>query len=366
MPCNDGAISVSTNMPVGGNTLLRKRSSFFGWEFAWDQEALERADYAGKLRSTVGNGGSPGRWKSDLNPSSSEKIQPSLIVDRESFTDLDEDLDLDEDADLHMKKMRNDIERLSSLPPVPPLPPLLLPSTTRNPSQSQSLPPTPTKSQPTFLPSITGFKKRSAPPALPQLTMPKPSIRLSSMKMDTVRNAFAGVGAKVSARMSISSASTRSSAGGVTTASNPVASSVEMGMDDIDGDFMNLRDPFAPPPPSKLGSAWGRLPIPPSSTLHLPAETSNGRTSLEIANRKKAHSYHGERRKHKKEKRERKGGGGGVIAAGVLVETNSSLHGYGLSAPCSAGEEDADFGVEEALLSQRLLRRLDSVSFEWD
>ena len=362
-------------MPVG-NTILRKRSSFFGWEFAWDQEALERADYAGKLRSnTVGSGGSPGRcqWKSDLNPSSSEKIQPALIVGRDSFIDLDEDLDLDEDADL---QLRNDKERLSSLPPpLSPLPPLLLPSsTTRASSQlSQSLPPTPTKSQPTLLPSITGgFKKRSAPPALPPLTIPKPSMRLSSMKMGTVRNAFAGVGAKVSARMSVvSSASTRSSAGGGggATARNTVASSVGIGMmDDIDGDFMDLRDPFAPPPPSKLVSAWGRLPIPPSPTLPLTPETSNGGIPLEIANRKKAHSYHGERRKHKKEKRERKGGGGGGIAAGgVFVETNSSLHhGYGLSAPCSAGEEDADFDVEEALLSQRLLRRLDSVSFEWD
>jgi len=191
------------------------------------------------------------------------------------------------------------------------------------------------------------------------------------MKMGTVRNAFAGVGAKVSARMSVSSASTRSSAGGGgATARNTVASSVVgIGMDDdIDGDFMDLRDPFAPPPPSKLVTAWG---IPPSPTLPLPApapETSNGGISLEIANRKKAHSYHGERKKHnKKEKRDRKGGGV-IAAAGLLLETNpSSLHGYGLSAaPCSAGEEDADFGVEEALLSQRLLRRLDSVSFEWD
>ena len=182
------------------------------------------------------------------------------------------------------------------------------------------------------------------------------------MKMGTVRNAFAGVGAKVSARMSINSASTRSSAGAA--ASDTVAPSVGMGMDDIDGDFMDLRDPFASPQSSKLVNAWGRLAIP--STLPLPGttpETSNGGISSEIANRKKAHSYHGERRKHKKEKRDRK-----VVdtTAGVLVETNSSLHGYGLSAPCSAGEEDADFGVEEALLSQRLLRRLDSVSFEWE
>ena len=368
----------------------------------------------------------------------------------------------------------NDNERLiSSLPILPPLPPLL-PSVTL-PSQSQSLPPTPTKSQSTLLgkPSMSSFKKRSVPPALPPLpgssewahsmlttngmsgaavsmvslthsrtrsvsrastqppsrpTTPKPSMRLSAMNMGTVRNAFAGVGAKVSARMSINSASTRSSAGAAAS-SNTVASSVGMGvgigigMDDIDGDFMNLRDPFASPPPSKLvgvfrggdhtagvGSdfwvseramsslgggagvakyddddsvevgitrrlssinggkrrlnmnAWGRLPIP-SATLPLPGtvpEASNGGDSSVVAsNIKKAHSHHGERRKHKKERRARK------VAAtpGVLVvEANSSLHGY--SAPCSAGEEDADFGVEEALLSQRLLRRLDSV--EWD
>ena len=439
---NDGA----TNMPVVGNTLLRKRSSFFGWECAWDQEALERADNAGKLRSAVGSGGaSPVRWKSDSNPSSStKKIQPPLIVDQESFTDLDEDVDADEDPDLNLQRTptmksrttirrsyshspqshtavsspppvcstdteqhhqqdgrhnsvfstaaknphpfidwfrsletsaskgdvdveqeiirrsgrMNDNERLSSLPLLQPLPPLLLPSMTP-PSQSQSLPPTPTKPQSTLLdkPSISSFKKRSVSPALPPLTMPKPSMRLSAMKMGTVRNAFAGVGAKVSARMSINSASTRSSAGA--TASNTV---VGMGMDDTDGDFMDLRDPFASPPPSTLVSAWRRSPIP--STLPLPGtapETSNrGGASLEIANRKKAHSYHGERRKHKKEKRACKV----AVTAGVLVETNSSLHGY--SAPCSAGEEDVDFGVEEALLSQRLLRRLDSVSFEWD
>ena len=148
--------------------------------------------------------------------------------------------------------------------------------------------------------------------------------------------------------------------------SNTVASGMEMVIDDIDGDFMDLRDPFASPPPSKLVSvnmnAWGRLPVP--STLPLPSttpETSNGGgASLEVTNRKKAHSHHGERRKHKKEKRARKV----AVTAGVLAETSSSLHGY--SAPCSAGEEDADFGVEEALLSQRLLRRLDSVSIEWD
>ena len=365
----------------------------------------------------------------------------------------------------------NDNEKLlSCLPLLPPLPPLLLPSMTP-PSPSPSLPPTPTKSQSTLLgkPSMSSFKKRSVPPALPPLpgssewahsmlttngmsgaavsmvslahsrtrsvsrtssqppsrpTTPKPSMRLSAMNMGTVRNAFAGVGAKVSARMSINSASTRSSAGAAAS-SNTVASTtagmgIGIGMDGIDGDFMDLRDPFASPPPCKLVSvfrggdhtgggsdfwvseramsslggglgvakyddddsvevgitrrissisggkrrvnmnAWGRLPIP--STLALPGtapETSNGGDSSVVgSNMKKAHSHHGERRKHK-EKRARKV----AATAGVLVvETNSSLHGY--SAPCSAGEEDADFGVEEALLSQRLLRRLDSV--DWD
>ena len=349
------------------------------------------------------------------------------------------------------------IDRLSSLPPLPPLQPLLLPPMT--PPQSQSLPPTPTKCRSTLLgkASISNFKKGSAPPGLqpppgssewtdsmstmsgmggggvsmvslahsrshsiskPSLqppsrpTTPKPSMRLSAMNMGTVRNAFAGVGAKVSARMSSNSASTRGSAG--IAAGNTVAPGVGMGigMDDIDGDFMDLRDPFAPPPPSKLVSplrggdhtgggsdfwvsgdggaavaeyddddsvevgitrrmssitggkrranmnAWGRLPMP--STLPLPEsapEASSGSVSLLVA---KAHSHHGERRKYKKDKRARK-----VAAAagnGVLVERNSSLHGYNLA--YNAGEEDADFGFEEALLSQRLLRRLDSV--EWD
>ena len=320
----------------------------------------------------------------------------------------DADSDVAQEMEIIRRSAReNDNETLSSLPLPPPLPP---PSMTP-PSQSQSLPPTPTKSQSTLLgkPSISSFKKRSVPPALPPLpkssewahsmlrtngmssaavsvvslahsrtrsvsrtssqlpsrpTTPKPSMRLSAMNMGSVRNAFAGVGAKVSARMSINSASTRSSAGA--TASNTVAS----GMDDIDGDFMDLRDPFASPPPSKLVSmnmnAWGRLPIS-SSTLPLPGTAPEasigGVVSSEVTNRKKAHSHHGERRKYKKEKRARKVAVT-TAAAGVLVETSSSLHGY--SAPCSAGEEDADFGVEEALLSQRLLRRLDSVSFEWD
>ena len=69
--------------------------------------------------------------------------------------------------------------------------------------------------------------------------MPKPSMRLSAMKMGTVGNVFAEVGAKVLARMSISSASTRSSAAGAT-ASKTVASSVGIEVDDIDGDFMDL------------------------------------------------------------------------------------------------------------------------------
>jgi hypothetical protein len=43
----------------------------------------------GNLRSAVGSGGSPVHWKSDLNPSASDKIQPPLIVDQEeSFTDI--------------------------------------------------------------------------------------------------------------------------------------------------------------------------------------------------------------------------------------------------------------------------------------
>ena len=353
----------------------------------------------------------------------------------------------------------NDNNRLSSL--LRPLQPLLPPMTP--PPQSQSLPPTPTKARSTLLnkPSKSSFKKQSAPPTLPpsleslerallphslggaaasmvslahsrshsgsrpasqppsRPTTPRPIMRLSPMNMGIVRSAFAGMGAKVSARMSINSASTRSSAGAA--GGNAAASKMGMGMDDIDGDFMDLRDPFASPPPSKLGSvfrggdhtgggvgdfwgseramsslgggsgagaagyddddsvevgitrristtsggkrrvnmnAWGRLPIPSTLPGSAPATSSTSVASL-VASRKKVHSQHGERRKQK-EKRARK------IAAPpgnvVLVETNSSLHGY--SAPYSAGEEDVDFDVEEALLSQRLLRRLDSV--EWD
>jgi len=370
----------------------------------------------------------------------------------------------------------NDNDTISS-PPLLPLPPLLLPPRTP-PSQSQSLPPTPIKSRSTLLikPSINSFKKRSTPPALPappkssewalfphsmlttngvggaaasmvslahssshpvsqsivgpgqtvlrpppeppsRPTTPRPSTRLSAVNIGTVRSAFAGVGAKVSARMSINSASTRGSAGAA--AGNAVASSMGMEMDDFDGDFMDLRDPFASPPPSKVTSvfrggdyaaggggdfwiseramsslgggaagydddddvevgvgrrissvsggkrrvnmnAWGRLPMPSILPGSAP-ETSSSSVSSLVASRKKAHSHRGDRRKYK-EKRDRKAA---AADSDVLGETHSSLHGY--TAPSSAynaGEEDADFDVEEALLSQRLLRRLDSI--EWD
>ncbi|KAF8800236.1 hypothetical protein BYT27DRAFT_7217155 [Phlegmacium glaucopus] len=365
----------------------------------------------------------------------------------------------------------NENDKLSSPPLLPPLPPPLPPMTP--PSQSQSLPPTPIKSRSALLvkPSISSFKKRSAPPGssewalLPQPmltvngvggaaasmvslahsrsnsasqsivgpgqtisrppsqppsrpTTPRPNTRLSAMNMGTVRNAFAGVGAKVSARMSINSASTRGSAGAA--AGNAVVSSMGMGMDDFDGDFMDLRDPFASPPPSKLANvfrggdhtggggdfwvsertmpslggamgydddddvevgftrrissvsggkrrvnmnAWGRLPMPSPTLLLLDSApgTSSASVSSSVGSRKKAHSHHGERRKHK-EKRARKAA---AADNSVLGETHPPLHGY--TAPPSvynACEEDADFDVEEALLSQRLLRRLDSV--EWD
>ena len=355
-----------------------------------------------------------------------------------------------------------DNDRLSSLPILPPLPPLLLSPPLPSSTQSQSLPLTPTKSRSSILSktSISSFKKQSAPPALPPvprsldwphsmstknaaavsmvslthsrshsgsqsvaesgqgqgktnskslLQTPRPSMRLSAMNMGTMRSAFAGVGAKVSARMSVNNATTR---GGVSAGTgNAAASSLDVSMGVDDGDFMDLRDPFAPPPPSKLVSvfrtgdhigggggdfwvseramsslgggdtagyddedsvevgitrrmgnmsggkrrmnmnAWGRLPIP--STLPVLGSapgTSSASVSSLVAARKKAHSHHGERKKHK-EKRAR------------LGELDSSE----LNVPCSgynACEEDADFDIEEALLAQRLLRRLDSV--EWD
>lgn len=362
----------------------------------------------------------------------------------------------------------------------PPLPSSFPPRTTA-PFQSQSLPPTPTKSRSMVLskPSTSSFKKRSAPPALPaplessewtfcphsmstnngvgaaaasmvelahtrphsitqsivgptsrpssRPTTPRPSIRLSAMNIGTVRSAFAGVGAKVSARMSINSASMRGSVGVVAAAGNPVGSSLGMGMYDGDGDFMDLRDPFASPPPFKLANvfrggdhtgngdfwvseramsslgggvatgydddddaevgimrsmssvgkrrvnmnAWGRLPMPSTSALPGSEPGTSGSTCVAslVASRKKAHSHHGEGRKHR-EKRARNTTASDVVGSCVLGETNasSSLHGYtsaplGSSAVYQAGE-DADFDVEEALLSQRLLRRLDAV--EWD
>ncbi|PPQ97583.1 hypothetical protein CVT26_002311 [Gymnopilus dilepis] len=215
--------------------------------------------------------------------------------------------------------------------------------------------------------------------------------RLSSMTMGTVRNVFAGVGARMSSatiRMSVSGSPTMNgSARGKAGLGHGFG---EMVMEAGEGDFMDLTDPFAPPPPSlrnkvetgierfwefnseavqEVGngypatgqasatgprrrmSAWGKLPMParPSSPALSAvngsrSETSSKRNILSGAHRT-VRIVGKPSRKHKKKARR----------STVLAATTTNI---------KANAEDADFGLEEALLSQRLLSRLDADVWE--
>lgn len=229
------------------------------------------------------------------------------------------------------------------------------------------------------------------------------------MTMSTVRNTFAGIGARMSSatsRMSVNSTVSGFKAGN----GNAFG---EMVMDDTYGDFMDLRDPFASPPPtstvaivpplpsvaasqrkkksrSKVGvilgnevldaidsgygagmgqvddatrkkiNAWGKLPVPVRSFSPVPsagsgnAPSGSKRHSFIISGRivgkpSSAASHSRKHHHHKKERRTRK-------------TTLPSM--AGALAASKPGAEDADFGLEEALLSQRLLNRL--VSDGWE
>lgn len=224
--------------------------------------------------------------------------------------------------------------------------------------------------------------------------------------MDTVRSAFAGVGA----RMSSATSRMRVTSSVVATPQRGSIPQVVNAMiaEDSDGDFMDLRDPFAPPPLATTAlpkaaaksakgtrqwdnflvidayepegvetaagagggaakgartrrrrmSAWGRLPMPARTLSPVP---SSGAASVATGVPKKATKAtnrlsrgKGGVRKTRKENRTRKATLSNVTGALTAAK----------AAGARSGEEDADFGIEEALLSQRLLRRLNSTEWE--
>ncbi|KDR74972.1 hypothetical protein GALMADRAFT_248792 [Galerina marginata CBS 339.88] len=219
------------------------------------------------------------------------------------------------------------------------------------------------------------------------------TLRLSAMTMGTVRNAFAGVGARMSnatMRMSVNGNGVVGSGMGKLGSGNAFG---EMIMEDGDGDFMDLRDPFASPPPASkittsLGNAgdnvlmidaasgrrteggnvagggtggagvrrrmstWGKLPMPARSFSPVPSAGSSTTAgskknlnavarAVRIVGKPSAH------RKHKKRSRK----------SATLPSMTTALGAMNM-------KEDADFGIEEALLSQRLLSRLDNDGWE--
>ncbi|KAF8971195.1 hypothetical protein BDZ97DRAFT_1346228 [Flammula alnicola] len=222
------------------------------------------------------------------------------------------------------------------------------------------------------------------------------TLRMSTKTMDTVRSAFAGVGARMSsatARMSVNGGAGGSTRGGLGSRFG------ETVMEDSDGDFMDLRDPFASPPPAtskllggmmknrKSGtgaakegdnflvidsyepedvdgrgrrmmmSAWGKFPMPVRSLSPIPSSGAPSTASVK-RNSKGTTRTEGKpatgHRKHKKEKRTKKS---------TLPSMANALS-SAKAGTLRAGDEDADFGLEEALLSQRLLRSLDSDHWE--
>ncbi|PPQ82459.1 hypothetical protein CVT25_007257 [Psilocybe cyanescens] len=258
-----------------------------------------------------------------------------------------------------------------------------------------------TGSPPRSSPLVNGSGNGQSQAAVPRPGTPRGGSTLRLSAMETVRSTFASVGARMSSatsRMSVTSSAGASLRGGGGHGFG------EMIMEHIDGDFMDLRDPFASPPPasniatvavpattipSKKSSGknrgserekngagndgaekvpdalkrkmntWGKLPMPVRSFSPAPSAGSgnasssgakrhsfvNGRPVVRVVGRPSSVHH----RKHKKERRSRK----------ATLPSMASAMG-----PLKAGAEDADFGLEEALLSQRLLNRLDSDDWE--
>ncbi|KAH9484913.1 hypothetical protein JR316_0001815 [Psilocybe cubensis] len=250
-------------------------------------------------------------------------------------------------------------------------------------------------SPPDSRPAVNGGGNAQTNHPVPRPSTPRGGSTLRLSAMETVRSTFAIVGARMSnatSRMSVTSST------GASLRNGGGHGFGEMVLEDIDGDFMDLRDPFASPPPAsniatvaipsslqgrkhsgkvprgdgdvdrnvleeadalkRKMSTWGRLPMPASTsaagngsstvsgTAHKRHSFVNGRPVVRVVGKPSS----GHHRKHKKEKRSRK----------VTLPSMSSAMG-----PVKVGSpEDADFGLEEALLSQRLLNRLDSGDWE--
>jgi len=248
----------------------------------------------------------------------------------------------------------------------------------------------PAQSEP-FLPEPGHPEIRLQPQSAPTTPRGHSAIRLSAMKIGSMRNAFAGVGALMSHSNARNNGTANSSANGTAPGIG------EMITEDSDGDFMDLRDPFASPPPSTskarrsistsgsggqnalsadpsreqpvdeelFGSgginfggsgsgrkmnAWGRLPMPARMTS-IPSTPVLASTSRRAANASGARVV-GRQRSHRRERRTRK-------------TTLTGLGGLKNPIGLRTADDDMEIDLEEALLAQRLLRRLDSDGWEY-
>ena len=303
-------------------------------------------------------------------------------------------------------------------------------------SSAPSPPTSPLNTQ-SFAHSISGQpEKYSSPPSTStsrrrSATSP---LRLSAITIESVRSAFAGVvGGVLGSRTSTASPSLQTnnmnkhpSLNAITSGTSSGSAAHGMGtfegggvmiMGDSYGDFMDLSDPFASPPPTKLKrnlngyvkeglmnvdslddghgacyedvfvgstgghsrgefgrrmSAWGKLPMPMKEYSNLAGGMSNRGVGLNHAlpsttsvgrsggsqRRNAAHPMVKSRRS-RKDRRTRKSS-----MLGVVKNTTGSKVGIGGKGTKLLGDEEVNFDIEEALLAQRLLKRLDDDGWE--
>lgn len=272
----------------------------------------------------------------------------------------------------------------------------------------------PTKTQPLFVRrSIRGGADNlsfSTPRGQSMASSSSSSLRLSSITMGSVRNAFAGVWSGKG-----SSSSLRS--GNSATAPSAAAVSGDLGYglggesvimedeNDDDGDFRHLRDPFASPRTGRVKrtpsgvrdgmmsvdssedghhgedvfvgaggrmNAWGRLPLRGCAYGGSPHPDANapGIANLDYASsasslagpmpmaatgvvqRRTGANLGGKQRKHRRERRTKK-----TASAGFDGRKSTVSHGDVVM--IGSVDEDGAFDFEAALLTQRLLKSLD-------
>ncbi len=268
-------------------------------------------------------------------------------------------------------------------------------------------------------PSTSTSRRRSA-------TSP---LRLSAITIESVKSAFAGVvGGVLGSRTSTTASPPQTTNMNKHPSLNAITSGTSssnaahgtgvfeggeiMIMGDSYGDFMDLRDPFASPPPTKVKrnpnghvreglmnvdsfddghgacyedvfvgstgghsrgefgrrmSAWGKLPMPMKEYSNsaggmsnrgvglnhaLPSTTSAGRSGG--AQRRNAAHPMVKSRRSRKERRTRKSS-----MLGVVKNTTGSKVGISGKGTKVLGDEEVNFDIEEALLAQKLLKRLD-------